>query len=297
MKAKKCWILIILILLSAPLLSHKFVVLGGEEQRFHSPTNGYSVVIPQGWRQVPQEVVNQAFKAGFAENKLTFNIETVLAIEFNENELKHPYAIIQVQSYSKYGVNQPLTKEEIEEVFKKITPEILRLADTKVENMDEFLSEGMRGMISQMEFGKLYLDNENMSFLFGIDMEAANLGRLKGLTFGIYGRYALVKITFFCLESDWHRFGKARDVILHSFQFDAETDYKGSQKKRIPISNRAQKKSNSFWEDLLVDVVVYGSIGFVIFLIGILGRFMSKAKAKNNDGQSKDVIEKDEQKQ
>jgi len=275
-----------LILLSAPLLFHKFVALGEEEQRFHSPTNGYSVVIPQGWRQVPQEVVNQAFKAGFAENKLTFDIETVLAIELNENELKYPYAIIQVKSYSKYGANRPLTKEEIEKVFKKITPVILGLADTKVENVDEFFSEGMRGMFSQMKVGKLYLDNKKMSYLFGLDTEVVNIGRVKTLIFGIFGSYAQIKITFCCSENDWHRFRNAHNIILQSFQFDAKSDYKGSQ-----------KKNNSFWEDSLVDFCVYGSLGLVIFLIGIVGRFISKAKAKNNDVQSKDGIEKDDEQQ
>ena len=293
MKAKKCWILVILILLSAPLLFHKFVALGEEEQRFHSPTNGYSVVIPQGWRQVPQEIVHQSFKALFSENKLTFDIETVLAIEFNENELKYPYAIIQVKSYSKYGANRPLTKEEVEKVFKKITPAILGLADTKMENVDELFSESMQGLVSQMEFGKVYLDNENMSYLFGLDTEMANFGRVKMLTFGIFGSYAQIKITFCCSESDWHRFGNARNVILRSFQFDADTNYKDAQTKRI--SN--YKKRNSFWEDSLVDLCVYGSIGLVIFLIGIVGSFISKAKAKNNDGQSKNGIEKDDEQQ
>ncbi len=290
---KKCWILVILILLSTPLLFHKCVALGEEEQRFHSPTNGYSVVIPKGWKQVPQEVVNQAFKAGFAENKLTFDIETVLAVEFNENELKHPYAIIQVKSYSKYGANWPLTKEEIKKLFKEITPVILGLGDTKLENVEEFFSESIHGMISQMEVGKVYLDNKNMSFLFGLDMEVVNLGTIKTLTFGKFGRYGYVKITFCCLESALHRFSNARDVILHSFQFDSDTDYKGAQTKRI--SN--YKKRNSFWEDSLVDLCVYGSIGLVVFLIGIVGSFISKSKGKNNGGQSKDGIEKAEDQQ
>ena len=278
---KKCWILVILILLSTPLLFHKCVALGEEERRFHSPTNGYSVIIPQGWRQVPQEVVRQAFEVGLAENKIAFNIETVLAVEFNESELKHPYAIIQVQNYSKYGVNESLTKGEIEKVFKKITPVILGLGDTKLENVEEFLSESMRGMISQMEAGKVYLDNKNMSFLFGLDMEAVNIGRIKTLTFVKFGRNAYVKITYCCLESAWNRFSNARDVILHSLQFDADTDYKGAQTKRI--SN--YKKRKSFWEDSLVDVCVYGSIGLVIFLIGIVGSFISKSKGKNNGGR------------
>lgn len=283
---KKCWILVILILLFPPLLFHKFFAMGEEEQRFHSTTNGYSVTIPQGWRQVPPEVVRQAFEAGLAENKISFNIDTVLAVEFNESELKHPYAIIQVKDYSEYGVNESLTKREIEKLFKTITPVILGLEDTKLENVEEFFSESMRGTISQMEAGRVYLDNKKMSFLFGIDMEAINFGRIKSLTFVKFGRNAYVKITYCCLESAWHQFSNARDVILQSFQFDEDTDYEGAQIKRV--SN--YKNSKSFWEDLLVDVVVYGSIGLVIFLIGLVGSLFSKSKGKNNGEQSKDEI-------
>jgi hypothetical protein len=293
MTVKKCWFFVILILLSAPLLFHKLIAQGEEEQRFHSLTNGYSVVIPQGWRRVPQEVVNRAFKVGFTENKLNFNIETVLAVEFNEYELKHPYVIIQVNNYSEYGVNEPLTKEEIQKVFKKTTPEILGLGDTKLENMEEFLSESMRGIISRMEVGKVYLDNKNMSFLLGLDAKVVNLGKIKTLRFVKFGRNSYVKITYCCLESAWHQFSNARDVILQSFKFDADTDYEGAQTKRI--SN--YKKRKSFWEDSLVDLCVYGSIGLVIFLIGIVGDFISKSKVKNNNGQSTYVIEKDNDQQ
>ena len=48
---------------------------------------------------------------------------------------------------------------------------------------------------------------------------------------------------------------------------------------------------------LLVDLCVYGSLALVIFLICIVCSLISKSKAKNNDGQSKNGIEKDEEQQ
>ncbi|MGB2806650.1 MAG: hypothetical protein WBC22_02835 [Sedimentisphaerales bacterium] len=273
MKTEKYWILVIVVLAKFSLCSDKCLAI--ESGRFHSEANGYSVAIPDGWRQVPENVIRQAFEASMSENKLTFDIETILAIEFEENSLKYPYAVIQVTRYSKYGVNKPLKKEEIKKFF-KMTTETLRLETPKVEYVDEKLSASLRGMVSPIEWGKLYLDNENMSYLLGADMEVANLGRLKSLLLENYGRYAFVKIRFVCLDSDWQRFKNERELILSSFKFDPTTDYKG-----------AQTKSKSFWEDKLVDVGIYGTIALVIGLIGIVGGIIErKWKAKAKDEQN-----------
>ncbi|MBW8002824.1 MAG: hypothetical protein FVQ80_12515 [Planctomycetes bacterium] len=272
MMAKQSWILVLMLLFVPILLCDKSFAI--EQHRFHSETNGYSVTIPKGWRQVPEKVVRQAFGAAISENKLTLNIETVLAIDFDETDLKHPYAIIYIKRYSKYGVNRALTKKEVKEIFKKTVGE-LRLQATAVKNFDDYLSESMQGMLSRMELGKVYLDEENMSYLFGVDMETASLGKVKSLSFGAFGRHALVKIHFSCLDSDWHRLKNDRTQILHSFQFDPVTDYKG-----------AKKKNNSFWEDSLVDFGVYGIVALIIVLIGFVGRLCkSNVNNKPNDEQ------------
>ena len=41
-----------------------------------------------------------------------------------------------------------------------------------------------------------------------------------------------------------------------------------------------RKKEPSFLEDLLVDFAVYGIIGGIIFVIGIVGTIMSKRRTK-----------------
>jgi len=271
MKAKKYWIFVAIELFLIGIPYRKCLAGNTSPHRFHSQLNGYSVIIPQGWRQVPENVIRQEFEASMSENKLTFDIETILAIEFEENGLKYPYAVIQAIRHSKYGVNKPLKKEEIKKLF-KMTTEELRLEIPKVEYADEKLSASLREMVSHIEFGKLYLDNENMSYLLGADVEVANLGRVKSLLLTNYGRYALVKIRFVCLKSDWYRFANDCALILNSFKFDPATDYKSAS------------KSESFWEKILVDVAIYGTIAVVIGLIGIVGVIIGrKRKAKPKD--------------
>ncbi len=258
MKVKKICVLIAVLLFLISLPYKMCFADSTSLNHFHSQLNGYSVAIPEGWKQVPEKVIQQAFEMSFSENKLTFDIETILAIEFEKNSFQYPYAVIQVTRYSKYDINRALKKEEIKEAFKVYTKE-LRLTTPKVEHMDGKLSERLREVVSQIEYGTLYLDKENMSYLLGSVAEVASIGRVKSLLSMNFGRYAMVKIRFICIESDWHRFGNDRDLILHSFKFDPARNYKG-----------AQKKNNSFWEDSLVDIAVYGIVALIIVLIGLV---------------------------
>jgi hypothetical protein len=82
--------------------------LAGSAARFNSETNGYSVAIPEGWRLVPEETFRRLFGPGFSENNLSFDLEAVLALEFSENSMVYPYAIVQIKKYAKYGVSQHL---------------------------------------------------------------------------------------------------------------------------------------------------------------------------------------------
>ena len=129
-----------LILLCTPLLSHKFAALGEEEQRFHSPINGYSVVIPQGWSQIPQELVRQIYGARLSENKLDINIEAMFGRDFTDTFINYPYIAIKADKYSKLGINRPLTKSEVKKVFEKLTDGIMT-TDKKIQLLKKLLEK------------------------------------------------------------------------------------------------------------------------------------------------------------
>ena len=227
--------------------------------------HGFSIAIPEWWRQVPNEVVQKVFEAAISNDMLTANIESVIAIEFDENTLRYSYAVIQVMEYSE-SVNglQPvaLNKKQIEENFKVIAKSMRSLAiNPTLEGIHGNLSENLRWILHQMKFGKLYLDTENMSFLIGLDSEVDSLDKIKQLMFVALGRYAYVNITYYCLKSDWQRFGSERDLILDSFQFDALSDYKEAPGNLI-----------SFWDDVLTRVFVFGSIFLYVLFIAFLGQ-------------------------
>lgn len=245
--------------------------LATSPNRFYSRLNAYSVAIPQGWSQVPEELVRQQFGPGMADNNLTFDIDSVFALEFGEDNLAYPYAIVQIKRYSKYVVDRPLNKDEIKKAFNTVTNQMRSQAKEmeNVENMAEQLPEKIHQIISKIELGKLYVDNKNMSVLLAFDIEASTIGKIRSLMFVSCGRFAWGKITFYCAESNWDRFRNDCDLILNSFQFDTTADYKN-----------APQKLPSFLENLSVDIAVYGIIGGIIFVIGILGSIVSKRRTK-----------------
>jgi len=249
--------------------------------RFHSETNGYSVAIPRGWRQVPGEIVRQVFGIAFSESNLSFDVEMVLAVEFSESSLAYPYLVAQVKRYSKYGVNQPLKKNEIEDIFDSAIKTVNQAAH--VDNLVNYLPEHMQEVVSAMHFGKVYLDRENMCFLQGTAIELPTVGKVKQVSLSSCGRQALVKMTFICPESDWDRFGYERSLILDSFHFDAGADYMGAA-SAVPTYKRTERNDVSFWKDMAVDIGVYGTIGGVLFAVAVVGSIVRKMKAKPRKG-------------
>jgi hypothetical protein len=154
--------------------------LAGSPTHFHSDRNGYSVAIPEGWRAVPEETTRLLFGPGFAENHLNFDLEAVLAIEFTENSMAYPYAIVQVKKYAKYGVSQPLNKDEIQGVFDTLTKAVSQLGQAG--NMVTRLPENMQRLVSEIRSGQVYLDKGNVSLLQGIDIEVPSVGKVKQVT-------------------------------------------------------------------------------------------------------------------
>jgi len=249
----------------------------GSPAHFHSETNGYSVAIPEGWRVVPEETSRRLFGPGLAESNLSFDLEAVLAIEFTENGMAYPYAIVQVKKYVKYGVSQPLNKDEIQEIFDTLTKAVSKLGHAS--NMVTHLPENMQKIVSEIRSGQIYLDKGNVSLLQGTDMGIPGVGKVKQVSLWRCGRQAVVKMTFICTESDWDRFARERNLVLDSLQFDTTNDYKGAPSALVTYGRKA-KGGGSSWEGILVDVAVYGIIGGVVFVIGLIAHAVRKMKTK-----------------
>ena len=74
---KKFWITVLASFFGLVLSCDKCFAI---EQRFHSETNGYSFVIPEGWIQIPEDIVRQTYDESLSSR--------TRSIVFNEAEFQ-----------------------------------------------------------------------------------------------------------------------------------------------------------------------------------------------------------------
>ncbi len=204
---------------------------------FHSQANGYSVAIPEGWKQVPNDVMNHTFNAALTEEaRKAYNFEAALAVEWIDKWLRYPYLLIQVIEYSDSGIKRPLTKNEITYFLKAITG--LDMDYVIKESMKKHVSEDMRSIISDVALNKVFFDEQNMVYRFAIQSEIATVGKVRGLAVGHIGRYAAVQLMFYCLEPDWPSFENKRNFMFGSFHFDPGMRYEDAPNESPGILNR-----------------------------------------------------------
>lgn len=99
----KCTLLVLLVALLPLVDTHS-----AERQRvFHSEANGYSVAIPEGWKQATDGSVEEM------SNRSIYPIETVLVIDWGDSGLRCPYLMIQFIKYSDYFGKKRFTQNDI----------------------------------------------------------------------------------------------------------------------------------------------------------------------------------------
>ncbi|TKJ34661.1 MAG: hypothetical protein CEE38_17480 [Planctomycetes bacterium B3_Pla] len=225
MRARKHRTLILALLLEFILCSVGSTV---EQRRFHSQANGYSLTIPEGWKQAPEDVMDQTFGAAFMEDpRSTFEFEAIFAKEWVNNLLTYPTLIVQIIRYPK---NQQLTKEEshffVEAFTEAITgSDVDDTEDAITEGIDKYGVANFRGMVSAVAANRVSFDKQTMVLKYSVEFDVERVGTVKQLVVGHVGRYAVVQLMFQCLASDWSHFENESNLMFNSFRFDVGMRY------------------------------------------------------------------------
>jgi len=191
MKSKKYWITVVVLLAGF----HPYFdrCTATEAKYFYSEGNGYSMSIPDGWTQVPDDILRQALDkspSGEAKQRLLSQYEVVFQHEAAGRRLQYPYVVVEVINYSEDGLNGQPNEDDF-----------------------DYLAKDMARKLSGV------LDKNNRIYKFDLEMEVANLGKVKTQTVGHFGRYATVQLMFSDLNSHWSQSKADRDLIFGSFQF------------------------------------------------------------------------------
>ena len=273
-KKEKFLVLVLVLLLVVALSCDKCLAI--EQVRFHSETNGYSFAIPEGWIQIPEDIVQQTYrKAVSAKTTSIIKYEAIFQLASQESWLEHPLIIIIVVKYSNLGLSRRPLPNEFVDIVKALTGYDV----TGVKKV--FTNQRIKGAITDINIGKAVVDKDNRRYKLISEIERTDLKYDKYDIVGYFGKDIIVQISFNCHNSsDWDKFKVNRDYIFGSLKFDSPPAY------TIPFVANPQRQP--FWEKISVDVAIYGILALVIILIGLVGSiFIVK---KRNDF-------KDEQKQ
>ena len=226
--------------------------MGAVKNRFHSEMNGYSFTIPDGWTQVPDDILRQTLDkspSGDVKQRLLSQYEVAFQLEAAGRRLQCPYVLVEAIKYSEDGfLNGQPNEDDFDHIAKDVANKLSGAFDKK-KRLYEFKSE----------------------------MQVANVGKVKIQTVGHFGRYATVQLMFYDSESNWSQSKAARDLIVGSFQFDPAMAYDEAS---------VRPSGPGFWErramealPVIVLVLIVGSIG----AIWGLGQSILKRRRQGKD--------------
>ena len=271
MRATTYWLSVLALFFGLALSCDKCFAI--EQHRFHSETNSYSFVIPDGWIQIPEDVVRQTYDKLFSSRtrSIIFN-EAEFQLDSQDAWFEQPTIAVQVVKYSALGLTRAPSENEFAKFVKMIT------GRNAVDIKDKLFSKDVAHVkFSEHSVSKVSVDKVNRCYTFFSEIGVGD-SILRSKAIGYFGKEILVQLAFnHSANADLSKFKDDYNLVFKSFKFDPLMAYK------------TPSKSESFWEKILVDAGVYGIVALVIVLIGLVGG-LCKPKMKNkskNDQNNK----------
>ncbi len=233
---------------------------------FHSQLNSYSVTIPDGWRQVPQTIVDEGVnKAISSDSKIKYICDVAFQSNSAERWFQTPYVMVQV-----IKLPRQIHEDEFERFIKEFTG--IDLTDLVKEN----LSPEALNLLTDIATGKVYLDRDNRFFVYYLESNVANVGKVRGKRVGHFGCQKLIIVSFYDTVRNWSKSKFDRDLILKSFHFDPSMAYNDSYKKI------------GFWERRAMEALPIIVLVFIVAGISAACGYIGRKIRQHKDDKLKD---------
>jgi hypothetical protein len=243
---------------------------------YHSNENGYTLGIPGGWQQIPFNIIREYLRQlASPEGQSTIFFETAFQREAKDGLwFQSPYAIVQILKYTDFFPNWQPKESEFEYIVKQIS------GIDPVKVVDELLSPAATTFVTDPTIGQVYLHLNNKLYTFTLEIKQPNDQSIKGQIVGHFGKYAIVQVMFYDLESNWSESKSERNILLSSFDFDASFRY-------VPIENSLgihegiETKADKSALKRIFEAIVGGAGAFLIIAAVILGGLFLKSLLSN----------------
>ncbi len=236
------------------LLVPAFAVMAAPSVRgatYHSQLYGYSVAIPEGWKQIPEASIASAISALQGPDP---DIKIIYDVGFQPADsiqwLTYPYVFVQVLPYADFGLDRQLTEDEWPEIIQNITGANME------DHAEQNISPEYRELFRNVEARSPRLDRANRRFFWAMDMDIPSFGPLRASGTGHFGRESLIQIFLYSHRDRTEQYMPMYDALVGSFRFDPEKEYD-------PILAASQSSSKSLWPRVLKKGLIGAILGGV----------------------------------
>lgn len=255
--------------------------------RFHSSTNGYSLLVPNEWIRVPNVILQAAYNETFSTSvRADLVWEAAFGQAGADGPFQCPYIVLQIMRYSSLGLRRQPRKDEINNILTAFTgldlDEIARRT----------LEPRARDSVVDLKPGDVFFDEASMSYSFGLEMGRADGGKIRSIVAGHLGKTCVVQLMFYDLFENWHNSIRERECILHSFQFDSDMAYDEAQALSPNMSKNLRTVFGKGVGGALAAIALCLGIGFVRLTASMIhSRSTSDTKEEDSTPTSTGIAE------
>ncbi|MDX9778626.1 MAG: DUF2167 domain-containing protein [Patescibacteria group bacterium] len=221
-------------------------------QQYH-----YSFTIPSGWVEIPKSTIDEVMQQAadmtggqFIDYAAGFQLE-------NTEAFQYPYILVQ-----QHKVNTP-SYSQITQTF-----ESDKFSESVNKKIDEY-SELMTNASLQDPF----VDKERNIIFMNLEMDVANVGKVKGLLAMFLGKSGITQLNFYSVKSEYSENLSTFNQIIDSFSYEQGYEYNEEEAKK--------NDSPSIFEGVAEKGIIGAITGGLIALIfGLFSRSKKKEEEK-----------------
>jgi hypothetical protein len=230
---------------------------GAESLDYTSQQYHYSFTIPSGWVEIPKSIIDEVMQQAADMTSGQFiDYATGFQLE-NTEAFQYPYILVQ-----QHEVNTP-SYSQITQTF-----ESDKFSESVNEKIDEY-SELMTNASLQDPF----VDKERSIIFMNIEMDVANIGKVKGLVAIFLGKSGMTQLNFYSVKSKYSENLSTFNQIIDSFSYKPGYEYNEEEAKK--------NNSPSIFEGVAEKGII-GAItgGLIVLIFGLFSRSKKKKEEK-----------------
>jgi hypothetical protein len=230
-------------------LASMFFFVAAAEARaetYSDPIRHYTVELPAGWQVMPADELNQV---NAAVREMSLPLTVVFDAGFRPAGRpvgSYPYVLVQMNRTPTTGA----TYEDIESAFSQ-------QAKGAVQKVEGKLTDWAK----DIAVGSIALDRTRNRVVFPVEMELANVGKIRGLCVGHIGSHGIVSLNAYDHESEFERSVPIFQQLNESFRYDGGYEFH-------PASGSAlSRRLTGPAKTALIGAVAGGIVGLVGYLL------------------------------